>query len=70
LFANIDINGSDSSLAADRVQAYGTDAAFEESDMNWQTRELLEQICASVSNVVEDASLDFNELFADDLFAA
>jgi hypothetical protein len=47
--------------------AYGIAARAEEADISWQTREMLDEICASVANVVEDASVDFAnlpELFA------
>lgn len=41
---------------------YGITAMETESDLNWQTRELLESICASVENVSEEFTLDAQDI--------
>jgi len=43
-------------------------AAAEESELNWQTREMLERICASVSNVIDDFTADVS-MMGDDFNA-
>lgn len=48
----------------DSFAAYGIHAAECESDLNWQTRELLESICSSVENALEDFTLDASEILS------
>lgn len=52
-------------LSASDVLAYGERAANEEADLNWETRALLESICASVEISTEEIPLDLADSLAD-----